>query len=233
MRAPSGNAAEATTERLLGALADDRFVAIIRCSRAGSATRIAGRVVDAGARVIEISLATPDALQAISRLHSCTDNRPEVIVGAGTVLDGEAARRAAAAGAEFLICPTFNPEVVAAAHELGLAVIPGCATPTEMQTASMLGAAAIKLFTAGLWTPALLRDLLQALPHLRCIPTGGVALAHLGSWLDAGAFAVGLGSALTAGDTVSAVQDVQAAVRDSHANRLIRDASSSVEPGAG
>jgi 2-dehydro-3-deoxyphosphogluconate aldolase/(4S)-4-hydroxy-2-oxoglutarate aldolase len=103
------------------------------------------------------------------------------------------------AGAQFLVTPTLDRDVIETAHTYGLAVIPGVGTATEALTAMRYGADAVKLFPASQHVPRSLRDLLAALPQLSVIPTGGIGLDDVPQWLDAGAMAVGLGSELTRG----------------------------------
>ena len=178
----------------LTAVATHRVVAIVRARDAESATSRTRALLDAGAGVVEVSLTTPNALEVIA---SVTASHRDGVLGAGTVLDAASAVAAIRAGARLLVTPTLNPEVIAAAGRYGAVVIPGCATPTEMLHAQELGAPAVKLFPARQWTPAALRDVLEALPQLNVVPTGGVDINTVPDWLAAGAFAVGIGSALT------------------------------------
>jgi 2-dehydro-3-deoxyphosphogluconate aldolase/(4S)-4-hydroxy-2-oxoglutarate aldolase len=176
-------------------------MAIVRAGDAEQAYTAATRLVDAGLRVVEVSLGTPQALDAVERLVRRHDG--VAAIGVGTVLDAADVDRAAGIGASFIVAPTLNPAVVRTAAEHGLASFPGCATPSEMWQAAGLGATGVKIFPASLWTPRALADLLHALPGLRCVPTGGVRLDDIPAWLAAGALAVGLGSAL-AGDSAVA-----------------------------
>lgn len=176
-------------------------VAIIRTGSAETARRQASRVLDAGLPVVEVSLTTPDALSVISSLASSTD----AVIGAGTVTSAALARAAIAAGSRILVSPNLVPAVVEVAVEHDVAVLPGCMTPTEMTTAMDLGATAVKIFPAQVWSPGALRGLLQALPDLPCVPTGGIGPENAADWIAAGAVAVGVGSALTAAQNVTEV----------------------------
>jgi 2-dehydro-3-deoxyphosphogluconate aldolase / (4S)-4-hydroxy-2-oxoglutarate aldolase len=178
-------------------------MAIVRAGGAEQAYAAASRLIEAGLRAVEVSLSTPQALDAVERL--AREPGGDVTIGVGTVLDPADVGRAAAIGASFIVAPTLNPAVVAAAAGHGLASFPGCATPSEMVHAAELGATGVKIFPASLWTPQALADLLHALPGLRCVPTGGVRLDDVPAWLAAGALAVGLGSALAGESAVARV----------------------------
>ncbi len=190
-------------DAVLGALRAQRVMAIVRAGDAEQAYTAATRLVGAGLRVVEVSLGTPQALDAVERLVRRHDG--VAAIGVGTVLDAADVDRAAGIGASFIVAPTLNPAVVTAAAAHGLASFPGCATPSEMWQAAGLGATGVKIFPASLWTPRALADLLHALPGLRCVPTGGVRLDDIPAWLAAGALAVGLGSALAGESAVARV----------------------------
>jgi 2-dehydro-3-deoxyphosphogluconate aldolase / (4S)-4-hydroxy-2-oxoglutarate aldolase len=181
-------------------LHEQRFIGIVRESGPEEARLVAERLLAAGVRLVEVSLTTPGALDVVADLATLTRDRGEVAIGAGTVLDVASAREAARRGASFVLSPVFDPDVVAAVRDAGLAAVPGCATPSEMLTAARAGAAAVKIFPASLWTPGSLKDVLAALPHLACVPTGGISMAQAPAWIGAGALAVGLGSTLARAD---------------------------------
>ena len=196
-------AARPAPDAVLGALQAQRVMAIVRAGDAGQAYTAATRLIDSGLRAVEVSLSTPQALDAVERLVRRHDGA--AAIGVGTVLDAADVARAAGIGASFIVAPTLNPAVVRAAAAHGLASFPGCATPSEMWHAAGLGATGVKIFPASLWTPQALADLLHALPALRCVPTGGVRLDDIPAWLAAGALAVGLGSALADESAVARV----------------------------
>ena len=186
-----------TGNTVLEALERHRVVAVVRTRDADSALAQARTLLDAGLRIIEISLTTPGAWEAIERLAALCAGRDDVTTGVGTVHTPTEVDRAVDLGAEFVISPTLSRPVIDAARERGVATIPGCLTPTEMWQATQWGADAVKIFPASLWTPASLAGMLEALPSLRCIPTGAIAPGEVVQWLDAGALAVGMGSSLT------------------------------------
>ncbi len=182
-------------ERVGAAVREQRVVAIVRERSADAALERATALVDAGVRVVEVSLTTPDALGAIVELVGVAGER--AVVGAGTVLDADDAERAIGAGARFLVAPTLSVAVIELAVAADIAVVPGAATPTEMLAAHRAGADFVKVFPASVWSPRALADLLAALPQLQLVPTGGVGLDTAPDWIRAGAAAVGMGSALS------------------------------------
>ncbi|GAA0946937.1 bifunctional 4-hydroxy-2-oxoglutarate aldolase/2-dehydro-3-deoxy-phosphogluconate aldolase [Nonomuraea longicatena] len=189
-------------------IAERRLIAIVRAQSAQAAVAAALRAVDAGLDVVEVSLTTPGALQAVEQVVRA---RPEAVVGAGTVLDEASARLAALAGARFLVSPSTHRAVLSTGHRYGLAVLPGVATPTEIVAALEAGADAVKLFPARASSPAVLRDVLQALPQAPVVPTGGVTADNAPEWIAAGAVACGVGGALGAGDPAGLLAAVRAA----------------------
>jgi 2-dehydro-3-deoxyphosphogluconate aldolase/(4S)-4-hydroxy-2-oxoglutarate aldolase len=185
-------------------------VAIVRTASADHAREQGRRVLAAGQPVLEVSLTTPDAVTVIRELAT---EHPDAVVGAGTVLDAASAEAVIEAGAQILVSPVLEPAVVAVGVRHDVAVLPGCLTPTEMTTAMHLGATAVKIFPAHLWSPAGLAGLLQALPDLPCVPTGGVGIDDATAWIEAGAVALGVGTTLTgADDPALALAALQSAI---------------------
>jgi 2-dehydro-3-deoxyphosphogluconate aldolase/(4S)-4-hydroxy-2-oxoglutarate aldolase len=177
---------------------DQRLVAVIRTAHRAKAVEAGRALFDAGLRAVEISLTTDGALDALAELAHRLPVRGAL--GAGTVLDTEAVRTVAAVGATFVVAPNMCAPVIHEAHRHGMAAIPAASTPTEMISAHQHAADLIKLFPASLWTPAALRDVRAALPHLQFVPTGGVTVETAPEWIRAGSAAVGMGSALTTGN---------------------------------
>ena len=173
-------------------------IGIVRADSAQRAVALTRQLWSAGVTAVEVALTTPGGLGAISELN---DEVPDgALLGAGTILDATTARLAVLAGARLLVPPTREEEVISTAQRYGAATVIGTATPTEMVRAQTLGADLVKVFPASQWTPKTLSDVLQALPQLRCVPTGGIAPDQAADWIRAGAVAVGLGSGLTKGD---------------------------------
>ncbi len=179
-------------------------VAIARRLDPGAAADVAKALADGGVRAFEITLndPAPKALRAIEAAAS-SSAASRLSIGAGTVLSIEAARLAVDAGATFLVMPHTDPDLVAWAAERGIPALPGAATPTEVLAAWRAGAAAVKLFPASVLGPSFIRELAGPFPNIPVVPTGGVTAATAGSFIAAGAVAVGLGSWLV-GDAVPA-----------------------------
>ena len=179
-------------ERFVGMLGEARASAILRCPSRETASSAMEAAVRGGFRIVEFTLTIPGALDLVEEFA----RRKELIVGAGTVLTVDEARTAVKRGAQFLVSPVVDPEVIAAGRSLGVAVIPGCQTPTEMLSAHRAGAPLQKLFPAPGGGPAYVHACLGPLPFLKIVPTNGVDAANARAWLDAGAFAVGFTHAL-------------------------------------
>lgn len=177
-------------------------IGIVRSDSAERAIGLARQIWSAGVTAVEIALTTPGGLHAITELSR--EVPQGCVLGAGTVLDAPTARLAILAGARLLVTPTLVEGVIETAQRYGAATVIGTATPTEMLRAQTLGADLVKVFPASQWTPRTLADVLQALPQLRSVPTGGIAPADAAEWIRAGAVAVGIGSALTKGDDPAA-----------------------------
>lgn len=172
-------------------------IGIVRSPSADEGLETARALLDAGLDVVEVSLVTPDAVKVIAAL---VKEHPQCLIGAGTVMELDQALRCTEVGARLLLSPTLEPAVMAHAANAAVLAIPGVNTPTECVSARRQGARLIKLFPASTWSPTSMSDLRSALPDLRLVPTGGVRLDDAQSWYAAGAAALGIGSALTAGD---------------------------------
>jgi 2-dehydro-3-deoxyphosphogluconate aldolase/(4S)-4-hydroxy-2-oxoglutarate aldolase len=178
-------------------IAPQRLIAILRTRDPEQAVPLAEAIVRGGVSSIEIALTTPDAFATITELTSRLADR--ALVGAGTVRTAGDARSAIAAGARFLVAPDFNEGVLDEARSAGIPYVPGALTPSEVGTILEAGVEMVKIFPAGRMGPAYLRDLLGPFPQLRPVPTGGVDLSNAAQFLQAGAVALGVGSALTSG----------------------------------
>lgn len=185
------------SHRVLETLWRHKITAILRCPNARLAADAMEAAVRGGLRCIEFTLTTPSAFRLIEEFAG-RDGLDEVhgdttlTVGAGTVLRPDEARRAVDAGAKFLVSPVMDPEIIATAARLGVPVIPGVNTPSEMMQAHRLGAQLLKLFPVPAGGPQWLRSVLAPLPFLRVVPTSGVDNDNLAEWIDAGAWSVGL-----------------------------------------
>lgn len=191
---PSSSAADATRDRALAAIGAGRVVAILRGDFRDSGEAVAETLVEGGVRALEVTLTSPGALEVLGRLARSVGER--AAVGAGTVMTPDDCARARDAGAAFVISPHTSLEVVAAAHRLGMAALPGAFTPTEIARALDAGADAVKIFPAEWLGDAGVAPLLGPFPSLRAVPTGGVNVARARALLGQGAWAVGVGSPL-------------------------------------
>ncbi|UJW29303.1 bifunctional 4-hydroxy-2-oxoglutarate aldolase/2-dehydro-3-deoxy-phosphogluconate aldolase [Saccharothrix sp. AJ9571] len=178
---------------MLDELKEHRLLAIIRGDDPVADERTALTLIDAGVRMLEISLTSADALRVLEKVAT---QAAGASIGAGTVLTAEDARRAKDAGATYAVTPALG-EGVNAALELGLPVLAGAMTPTEVQAAHVAGATAVKLFPAEHLGPSYLAALRGPFPDLAFVPVGGVTLEDVPPYLAAGAVAVGVGSPLT------------------------------------
>jgi 2-dehydro-3-deoxyphosphogluconate aldolase / (4S)-4-hydroxy-2-oxoglutarate aldolase len=177
----------------ISAIRSQRLLAIVRSSDPAAAARALRALFDNGVIAAEISLGTPEALRLVRDAVVPTG----AALGVGTVTDAGEAEAAIDAGATFLVTPVVALPVLATAAEAGIPVVCGAATPTEMLTATAHGAALVKVFPATLYGPSGLLDVQKALPHLALVPTGGVTVDNAARFVQAGAVAVGMGSALT------------------------------------
>jgi 2-dehydro-3-deoxyphosphogluconate aldolase / (4S)-4-hydroxy-2-oxoglutarate aldolase len=157
-------------------------------------------LLEGGIRALELTLNEPEdaALEALAAAVRHAEGSG-LLVGAGTVLSIDAARRAIDTGAAFLVAPHVDTEVVAWAAERGIPMFPGAATPTEALTAWRAGAAGVKVFPASSLGAAFVRELRGPFPDLPLIPTGGVSAENAAAYIEAGAMAVGIGSWLFGG----------------------------------
>lgn len=176
----------------------ERLVAVLR--RVDDVDRVAGELVEAGIGVLEVTLDSDGALDAIARLR----DRGDVAVLAGTVRTAADAAAAIAAGAEACVGPVFVPAVLEQCHALGVPAIPGALTPSEIEAAWRAGAALVKVFPGSLGGPRYVRELAAPLHDVPLIVTGGVDASNAAEFLAAGAVAVGVGSSLTRAADISA-----------------------------
>jgi 2-dehydro-3-deoxyphosphogluconate aldolase / (4S)-4-hydroxy-2-oxoglutarate aldolase len=187
---PPGADDPAVRDRLEAA----RIVAVVRVPAPDGVLAACRALCRHGVSAVEITLTVPGAFRLISELVA--EFSGDLLVGAGTVLDVEGARRSAEAGARFAVSPAFDRAVVEQCRTDGVLAVPAALTPTEVLTAWQHGSRLIKLFPARVATPAYVRDLLGPLPGVRLFPTGGIDEAGAAAYFEAGVAAVGIGSAL-------------------------------------
>jgi 2-dehydro-3-deoxyphosphogluconate aldolase / (4S)-4-hydroxy-2-oxoglutarate aldolase len=176
------------------------MVAIIRASSGEQLVNVARALYEGGIDVIEVTFTVPNAVEVLQAVHK--DLGKKILLGAGTVLDPETARTAFLAGAQFLVSPTVNLDVIRMANRYDKLCMSGAYTPTEILTAWEAGADVVKVFPAEIGGPPYLKAIKGPLPQVRLMPTGGVNLETMHDFLKAGACAVGLGSSLVEKEAV-------------------------------
>ncbi|WP_261805884.1 bifunctional 2-keto-4-hydroxyglutarate aldolase/2-keto-3-deoxy-6-phosphogluconate aldolase [Lapidilactobacillus luobeiensis] len=189
-----------TKGAILKQLGESGIVAVIRASTVERSVEVAEACVAGGVKGIELTFTVPNAGQAIAKLVEEYADRPDVLIGAGTVLSDYDAHEAIKAGASFIVSATFSESVAAVCNASGINYVPGCFTPTEVYHAKTFGSDLIKVFPAGLVGPAVVKDFHGPFPDTDFMTTGGVSLDNLTDWFDAGVFAVGVGGSLVGND---------------------------------
>jgi 2-dehydro-3-deoxyphosphogluconate aldolase/(4S)-4-hydroxy-2-oxoglutarate aldolase len=181
-------------------LLSEKMMTLVRSNSQSEGQAMADALVEAGVKVIEITLTTPGALKIIEKLLKNKD----LLVGAGTVRTVKDVKKAEDIGASFIVSPDTNEDVIAATKKLKLVSMPGVSTPTEVAIAEESGADILKLFPAAILGPAHLKMIREPFPNNRWCPTAGITLESIPKWFEAGADLVGLGGPLTK-DGVSGV----------------------------
>jgi 2-dehydro-3-deoxyphosphogluconate aldolase/(4S)-4-hydroxy-2-oxoglutarate aldolase len=181
-------------EAQLRQVLDSGIVAVVRSPDSRQLVEVVRALADGGVTVVEITMTVPDALGVVREVRRDLGDR--VLLGAGTILDPETARAALLAGAEYLVAPTLNLDVIRLCQRYDKLVMPGALTPTEILTAWEAGADIVKVFPAEVVGPAFFKAMRGPLPQIRLMPTGGVDLSTAADFLRAGACCLGLGSQL-------------------------------------
>jgi len=170
------------------------LVPVLRAGSVAQALALAEAIAAGGVTVIEVTMTVPGAIEVMRRLAK---DRPDILIGAGTVLDAETARMCILEGAQFVVSPALHLKTIEMCHRYSVAVLPGALTPTEIVNAWQAGADVVKVFPASAMGGApYLKSLKAPLPQVELIPTGGVSLATAKDFLKAGAFALGVGADL-------------------------------------
>jgi 2-dehydro-3-deoxyphosphogluconate aldolase/(4S)-4-hydroxy-2-oxoglutarate aldolase len=188
-------------ENILAEILTRKAVAVIRAKDPSKLKRIIESLAEGGITVAEITMTVPNAIQLIEKMSNEVDKN--IIIGVGSVLNRTTAIEAIKAGAKYVVSPIMKKEIIEAAHENDVPIMPGCFTPTEIQTAYEYGADIIKVFPADALGMSFFKSILAPMPHLKLMPTGGVTLTNPGDWIKTGACAVGLGSALLDSKAIS------------------------------
>src|SRR3954452_16178678 len=183
-----------TRDTILKRVLDGGIVAVVRAESGESLVKVVRALADGGVTAAEITFTVPDAIDVIRQVRKEVGDA--IVLGAGTVLDTETARVALLAGAEYIVSPTVNVEVIRLCRRYDKAIMPGAFTPTEVLTAWEAGADVVKIFPSDLGGPAYLKALRGPLPQVRVMPTGGVDLITAEGFLKAGACCLGIGGSL-------------------------------------
>ena len=181
---------ETTLKRIL----DGGIVAVVRAESGDRLAKVVAALAEGGVSAAEITFTVPDAVEVIRQVRR--ELGQSICLGAGTVLDPETARAALLAGAEFIVAPTVNLDVIRLCRRYDVPVLPGAFTPTEVVAAWEAGADVVKIFPADVGGPNYLKALRGPLPQIRMMPTGGVDLNTAEAFLKAGACCLGVGGSL-------------------------------------
>ncbi len=189
-------------DKTLSRIMDTGVVAVLRAPSGEILGDVAEALLAGGVEAIEVTFTVPGAHRVLQQVAERLGDK--ILLGAGTVLDPETARTALLAGAEFVVAPTVNLEVIRLCRRYDKAVLPGALTPTEVITAWEAGADVVKIFPSDLTGPKYLKALHGPLPQVRLMPTGGVNLQTAADFLRAGACALGIGGSLVESKAVAA-----------------------------
>src|SRR5216683_3752486 len=181
-------------ESQLRQVLDCGIVAVVRSPDSQQLVEVARALADGGVSVVEITMTVPNALEVLRQVRQALGER--LLLGAGTVLDAETARAVLLAGAEYIVAPTLNLDVIRLCQRYDKLVMPGAFSPTEILSAWEAGADIVKVFPADVVGPAFFKALRGPLPQVRVMPTGGVDLNTAAAFLKAGACCLGVGGQL-------------------------------------
>ena len=187
---------------IVSRIEDLGVVAVIRLQDPSRLRAVIDAIAAGGVRALEVTMTVPRAIEMIAEIAPTLPRG--FLIGAGTVLDGPTATRAANAGAQFIVSPVFRKEVITAAHVRDVPAMPGCMTPTEILEAWDAGADIVKVFPATALGPSYIKDVRAPLPQVKLMPTGGVTVENAGEWIRAGAVAVGVGTSLLDAKAIAA-----------------------------
>ncbi|MGO2267771.1 MAG: bifunctional 2-keto-4-hydroxyglutarate aldolase/2-keto-3-deoxy-6-phosphogluconate aldolase [Vagococcus salmoninarum] len=197
---------------ILNQLASNYLFAVVRGKDKTDGIKISEGCCQGGLKNIEVTYTTPEAGEVIRELIAkATD--PEVVIGAGTVLDDLTARQAILAGARFIVSPHFDQKIAKVCNRYAIPYLPGCGSVTEIIQALESGVDVVKLFPGGLLGASFIKDVHGPIKHVEMMPSGGVSLENLDQWVANGAWGVGIGSALTKAVSDSGYESVTVEAR--------------------
>jgi 2-dehydro-3-deoxyphosphogluconate aldolase/(4S)-4-hydroxy-2-oxoglutarate aldolase len=180
---------------ILNRLKKNYLVAVVRGKNFNHTVSIIDAIVEGGINNIEITYTTPGASDLISHYR----DREDICVGAGTVMTASTADEAIRQGASYVVSPHFDSEIARLCNIYHIPYLPGCGSVTEVTAALAAGVDVVKLFPGGVLGASFIKDIKGPIPHANVMPSGGVSKDNINEWIDKGAFAVGIGSALTKG----------------------------------
>lgn len=183
-----------TREEIRNTILQRKVVAVVRMKNPEQLLKVVTAIMKGGVTGIELTMTIPNAIQSIET--AAKEFGDEILLGVGSVISSSVAIDAINAGAKFVVSPIYKPEIVTTVISQNLVVIPGGFTPTEIQTAYEQGADFVKIFPADNLGLSFIKSIKAPLPHLKVIPTGGVTLDNAIDWINNGASAVGIGTAL-------------------------------------
>jgi len=184
---------------ILSRLKKEKIVAVVRAENKEQGEKIIDSIVKGGINFIEITMTVPGAIDIIKELSSKYKSNPDIVIGAGTVLDPETARMTILAGAKYVVSPSLNSETIKMCNRYRVPVIPGIMTVKEAVEALELGVDVLKVFPGNAFGPSIIKAFKGPLPQAQFMPTGGVSVENTAEWIKNGAIAIGTGSNLTAG----------------------------------
>ncbi|MCO6544072.1 MAG: bifunctional 2-keto-4-hydroxyglutarate aldolase/2-keto-3-deoxy-6-phosphogluconate aldolase [Lactobacillus sp.] len=195
-------------------------VAVIRGYSEENSYETAKACIKGNITAIELAFTSPNADVTIKKLRSKYQTDTDVIIGAGTVLDPATARLAIVAGAQFIVSPSFNEETAKLCNLYEVPYMPGCLTPTEVQSALTYGADVVKVFPGSVAGKSVINEIHGPFPNVNVMPTGGVSLENMADWFNKGAFVVGVGGSMFAPGKKDDYQAVTVNAKKFHAKYL-------------
>lgn len=183
-----------TKEEVKHKIIEGKVISVVRMKNPSQLINVIKALKEGGIKAVELTMTIPNAIEAIRNANE--EFGESILLGVGSIIDPETSNDAIDAGAKFVVSPIYKKEVVQAVRERNKVVIPGGFTPTEIQSAYQQGADFVKIFPADNLGMSFIKSIKAPLPHLKVIPTGGVDLENAKDWINYGASAVGIGSAL-------------------------------------
>ena len=182
-----------TKASVIQRILDEKVFAVLRLQRTEVIERVVEAIVKGGISIVEITMNSKNAEKCVHRVSKAF---PDCLIGAGTVIGVDVATRAIESGANYLVSPVTDLDMLAVASEVGVVSMAGALTPTEAWQAAQAGSDFVKLFPLAGLGPQYIRAMRGPLPNIRFVPTNGVTVENVPEWFDAGASAVGIGTPL-------------------------------------